>query len=37
MADNLPQGLYNIVTVVLGLILVADFYWVVSTAIHAMK
>jgi len=38
MANNdLPTGLYNLATVVMVAALVADFAWVITTALHAMQ
>jgi hypothetical protein len=37
MEGNQSSGLYNIASVVMLLALVADFIWVISTAVHAMK
>jgi hypothetical protein len=37
MAEDLPRGLYNIVSIVFVAALVADFIWVATTAFHAMK
>lgn len=37
MAENLPRGLYALVSLVMVAALVADFIWVASTALHAMK
>lgn len=37
MDGNEPRGLVNLATVVMGLALIADFAWVISTALHAMK
>jgi hypothetical protein len=36
MADNLPRGLYNALTLVMAAILAVDFIWVARTALHAM-
>jgi hypothetical protein len=32
-----PRGFYNLVSLVMVAALVADFIWVISTAVHAMK
>jgi hypothetical protein len=37
MATDEPRGLYNVISLVLLAVLVADFIWVASTALHAMK
>ena len=37
MATNEPRGLYNLITLVMVAVLVADFAWVITTALHAMK
>ena len=37
MADNLPRGLYTLVSLVMVAILACDFFWVISTALHEMK
>jgi hypothetical protein len=37
MATNEPRGLYNLITLVMLVILAADFIWVINTALHAMK
>jgi hypothetical protein len=37
MAENLPRGLYNAVSLVMVAVLVVDFIWVARTALHAMK
>jgi hypothetical protein len=37
MADNLPRGFYNAVSLVMVAMLVVDFIWVARTALHAMK
>lgn len=37
MATDEPRGLYNLISLVLVAVLVADFIWVASTALHAMK
>jgi hypothetical protein len=34
---NEPRGLYNLITLVMVAILAADFCWVFTTALHAMK
>ena len=36
MATDEPRGLYNLITLVMAAILVADFAWVFTTALHAM-
>ena len=37
MAENLPAGLYTLVSLVMVVILAIDFIWVASTALHLMK
>jgi len=37
MAANEPRGLYNLVSLVMVAALVADFIWVIKTALHAMQ
>jgi hypothetical protein len=37
MPENLPRGLYTLISLVMVAILAADFIWVASTALHAMK
>ncbi len=37
MATDEPRGLYNLISLVMVAVLVADFIWVVSTALDAMK
>jgi hypothetical protein len=37
MAANEPQGLYNLFSLVMVAALVADFVWVIRTALHAMQ
>jgi hypothetical protein len=37
MADNLARGSYTLISLVMVAILVADFIWVASTALHAME
>jgi hypothetical protein len=38
MATNgLPRGLYTLLSLVMVAVLVVDFIWVGSTAVHAMK
>lgn len=37
MATDEPRGLYNLISLVMVAVLVADFIWVASTALHAMK
>lgn len=38
MADSqVPSGLVNLATIVLGIALIIDFVWVINTALHAMK
>jgi len=37
MAAHEPRGLYNLISLVMIAALVADFVWVISTAVHAMK
>ena len=37
MATNDPRGLANLVSLVMVAILAADFIWVISTALHAMR
>ncbi len=32
-----PRGLYSLITLVMAAILAADFFWVFTTALHAMK
>jgi hypothetical protein len=36
MAEELPTGLYTVVSLVMFAVLVCDFIWVATTAIHAM-
>jgi hypothetical protein len=33
----MPTGLYNLATIIMVAALIADFAWVISTALHAMK
>jgi hypothetical protein len=37
MADNLPRGLYTLVSLVMVAILACDFFWVISTALQVMQ
>lgn len=37
MATNEPRGLYTLISLVMVAILAADFIWVITTAVHAMK
>jgi hypothetical protein len=37
MATTEPRGPYNLISLVMVLILAADFIWVITTALHAMK
>jgi hypothetical protein len=37
MATNEPRGLYALISLVMVAALAADFIWVISTAVHAMK
>jgi hypothetical protein len=37
MDSTVPRGMVNLATVVMGLALLADFVWVINTALHAMK
>jgi hypothetical protein len=37
MATNDSRGLYTLLSLVMVAVLVADFIWVASAAIHAMK
>lgn len=37
MADNLPQGLYTLISLAMVVILACDFFWVISTALHVME
>jgi hypothetical protein len=37
MAENLPAGLYTLISLVMVAILAVDFIWVASTALHLMK
>jgi hypothetical protein len=37
MESNQSAGLYTIASLVMIAALVADFIWVISTAVHAMK
>jgi hypothetical protein len=37
MEANQSATLYNVASLVMVLALVADFIWVISTAVHAMK
>jgi hypothetical protein len=37
MAANEPRGLYTLISLVMVAALVADFCWVISTALHAME
>ena len=37
MATNEPRGLYTLISLVMGAVLAADFIWVASAAVHAMK
>ena len=36
MADELPRGLYTLVSLAMIAALVCDFLWVATTAFHAM-
>jgi len=35
--NDVPRGLLQIGTIVMGIALVIDFVWVINTALHAMK
>jgi hypothetical protein len=37
MASNEPRGVYTLMSLVMVAALVADFVWVISAALHAMK
>jgi hypothetical protein len=37
MDSTVPRGLVNLATIVMGVALIADFIWVINTALHAMK
>lgn len=37
MEGTKSAGLYNLASLVMVLALAADFIWVISTAVHAMK
>ena len=37
MATDEPRGLYNLITLVMVAMLVADLAWVFMTALHAMQ
>ena len=37
MATTEPRGLYTVISLVMFAVLVADFIWVASAAVHAMK
>ena len=37
MPENLPAGLYTLLSLVMVAILAVDFIWVASTALDAMK
>ena len=36
MAEQLPRGLYTLLSLAMIAVLVCDFIWVASTALHAM-
>jgi hypothetical protein len=36
MAEQLPRGLYTLVSLVMVAALVCDFIWVITTSLHAM-
>ena len=36
MAEQLPRGLYTLVSLAMVAALVCDFIWVATTALHAM-
>ena len=36
MAEDLPRGLYTLISLVMVAVLACDFAWVATTALHAM-
>ena len=37
MADDLPRGLYTLISLAMVVILACDFFWVISTALNVMQ